>query len=207
MFDDEDDKNTGALNWDSGHLSDLEIDKGARELKSQSLFHHLLGVFPDQLNPICPHCHCLSFQSTASKSCDCLRTFVILVLLISSCMQVVGQNGGNGRSATHLAPVPRRSDSATVPMLPHLLPAMESHLKRLHARQRLPINQLAKMLPIQVARCACGCYSLLECPNFPKQCQNPSQRTLLLHKVFFFPPGHLSCLCLQLRETSCCVTK
>ena len=71
--------------------------------------------------------------------------------LIFSCQQVLvfGRNGGNGQSVTPPAPVARSSDSATATMLPRLLPAMATPLRRLRARSLL-INHLAKTPPVQV---------------------------------------------------------
>ena len=71
--------------------------------------------------------------------------------LIFSCQQVLafGQNGGNGQSVTPPAPVARSSDFATARMLPRLLPAMATPLRRLPVRSLL-INHLAKTPPVQV---------------------------------------------------------
>ena len=64
---------------------------------------------------------------------------------------VFGRSGANGQSALHLAPVARSSDSATATMLSRLLTVMAIQLRQLHASRSPPINQLVKMLSIQVA--------------------------------------------------------
>ena len=54
---------------------------------------------------------------------------------------------GNGQSVTALGMVMARgSDCATARMLPRLLPAMATRLRRLHAHQCLPTNQLTILL-------------------------------------------------------------
>ena len=57
-----------------------------------------------------------------------------------------GQSGANGRSATPLRPIARSSGLATVPMLPRLLLAKATQLRRLHAHQvtHLKMNTIKK---------------------------------------------------------------
>ena len=45
-----------------------------------------------------------------------------------------GRNGGNGQCATPLLPIAGSLDIATAPMLPRLLPARATQLRRLHAQ-------------------------------------------------------------------------
>merc|ERR1712179_568567 len=52
-----------------------------------------------------------------------------------------GQSGANGRGVTPHRPIAQSSDSATATMLPPLLLAMATQLRRLHAHQMLAFGQ------------------------------------------------------------------
>ena len=62
----------------------------------------------------------------------------------------LGQSGANGLGATPLGSMARSSGLATAPILSRLLPVMATQLRWLHVHQSPPINQLARMRPIQV---------------------------------------------------------
>ena len=66
-------------------------------------------------------------------------------------LQVSGRSGANGLSATPPARVARRSEHEPAPMLPRLLLATATPLRRLHARPSPPIIPFATIQPIQVA--------------------------------------------------------
>ena len=88
----------------------------------------------------------LSLSSSSVHLSFAFASFHLVKLLVNVCMQVYGRTGGNGHFSTRLALVAKSTDSATASLARLLQPARENQLKQHHAHQKLPVNQLAKML-------------------------------------------------------------